>query len=78
MRYATLKSNSENFKALTSLDPDEFEKLLSSFSKVWQDYLDQRDPQALAEILAESDTLDFMIDGKVEPWIVIQPGGASR
>ena len=141
MKYATLKSNPENFKALTSLYPDEFEKLLSSFSRAWQEYLDQqegqrtsqrrrkkgggrrgqlkpiedkllfiltyfknyplqvvqgqlfglsqgqantwihvlspilkkalgyekqlpnRDPQALAEILAESDTLDFMIDG---------------
>jgi hypothetical protein len=141
MKYATLKSNPENFKALTSLYPDEFEKLLPSFSRAWQEYLDQqegqrtsqrqrkkgggrrgqlkliedkllfiltcfknyplqvvqgqlfglsqgqantwihvlspilkralgyekqlpnRDPQALAEILAESDTLDFMIDG---------------
>lgn len=141
LKYETLKDSPDRFLALTSLEPDEFEKLLPSFSRAWQEYLEQeeserktkrrrkkgggrrgqlkriedkllfilvyfktyplqvvqgqlfglsqgqantwihvlspilkkalgyekqlpnRDPQPLAEILAESDTLDFTIDG---------------
>ena len=38
-----LKLNPRVLRALSSLDPKEFERLLSPFEKAWQDYLNRYD-----------------------------------
>jgi hypothetical protein len=39
LSYHDLKLNSRVLRAFTSLDPEEFERLLIPFEKAWQDHI---------------------------------------
>jgi DDE superfamily endonuclease len=41
LSYHDLKLNPRVLRAFTSLDPEEFERLLIPFDKVWQDYINR-------------------------------------
>ena len=41
LSYHDLKLNPRVLRAFTSLDPEEFERLLIPFEKAWQDYINQ-------------------------------------
>jgi hypothetical protein len=41
LSYHDLKPNPRVLRAFTSLDPEEFERLLIPFEKAWQDYINR-------------------------------------
>ena len=41
LSYHDLKANPRVLRALTSLDPNEFDMLLIPFAKAWQDYINR-------------------------------------
>ncbi len=45
MDYQTLKQNQSQFLALTSLYPDEFDRLLAEFTPHWERYYRYRTPE---------------------------------